>query len=192
MKLSIHEIHLKDESMKFFTLTKAAEMSLHEIVFLSDVSDNDLVFSVEDAPPFSLGEVLSISERSDEYFLDIRSNDGIYEVAAFGRHKFAIYEPDTIAAKNLSVGDRVLLRGKNALPKPLADDAIPMSCVSEVLEIVEAQNSVLEVRFGLSKPITSKLSFGPIQLPFGSRMTEEIRMLLPTSAQVEISHESYA
>jgi hypothetical protein len=178
--------------LKFFTLAKAAEMSPHEMIFLSDVSGDDRIFSVEDVPPFSLGEVLSISERSDEFFLEVRSNDGIYEVVAFGRHKFAVYEPDTIAAKNLCVGDRVLLRGKHSLPNPFSANASPMSCVSEVLEIVESTNSVLEVRFGLSRPLSTKLFFGSVQLPFGSRPKEEIRMFLPTAAQVEISHESYA
>lgn len=177
--------------MRFFTLAKAAEMSQHEMVFLTDVSGDDRVFSIKDLPPFTLGEVLTISRKSDEFILEIRSNNGIYEVSAFGRHKFAIYEPDKIAAKNLSVGDRILLRGQHALPEDLSSSALSMSCVSEVREISQMKDSAVEIRLALQRSISTKLSFGSLHLPFGRRIVDEVRMVLPFAAQVEISHESY-
>lgn len=167
-------------------------MSPHEMIFLSDVTGDDRIFSIKDVPPFSLGEVLSISERSDEFFLEIRSNNGYYEVAAFGRHKFAIYEPEAIAAKNLCVGDSVLLRGRRSLPDSLSANELPMSCVSEVLEISQNHKSELEVLFRLSRPITPKLHFGPIELPFNGRPTTDVLMTLTPDARIEISHGGYA
>jgi hypothetical protein len=175
--------------MKFFELMQAADLSQHDIVFLSDVTGDDRVFSVESVEPFALGEILSITERSQELFFKIRANSGVYEVSAFGWHKFAVYEPEKIPAKHLSVGDQVLLRGKHCLPSQFLATAAPMSCISEVLEIVENNDSVFDVKFRISRPISTRIFIGGMQLPFGRRPTQEIRMFLPVGAPMEMSHE---
>lgn len=177
--------------MKFFTLAKASEMSHNEIVFLSDVSGDDRVFSVADLPPFSLGEVLGIRKRTGGLHLEIKDDTGVYEVSASPWHKFAVYAPDTIAAKNLSVGDKVLLRGENAL-SDFADNESRPSCVSQVLEISQNRKLGLEVLINLSRPITPKLHLGPVELPFYGRPTTEVLMTFSPDAKIEISHGGYA
>lgn len=177
--------------MKFFTLAKASEMSHNEIVFLSDVSGDDRIFSVPNLPPFSLGEVLGIRKRTGGLHLEIKDDTGVYEVSASPWHKFAVYTPDTIAAKNLSVGDKVLLRGDKAIPDFKDSDLRP-SCVSEVMEVSQNRNSELEVLIKLSRPITPKLYFGPIELPFHGRPTTDVLMTFEPDSKIEISHGGYA
>lgn len=177
--------------MKFFTLAKASEMSHNEIVFLSDVSGDDRIFSVEGLPPFSLGEVLEIRKKTGGLRLEIKDEAGIYEVAASPWHKFAIYMPDTIAAKNLTVGDKVLLRGENAHPDFINRDS-RASCVSEVLKISQNRKSELDILVKLSCSITPKLYFGPVELPFHGRPTAEVLMTFSPDAKIEISHGGYA
>lgn len=166
-------------------------MSPHEMVFLSDVSGDDRIFSVEGLPSFSLGEILSVRKQSGEFRLSIKADDGSYEVAAFPWHKFAVYTPDEIAVRNLSVGDRVLLRGENALPDPL-EDASRMSCVSEVLEISKNRKSELEVVFKLSRPVVAKQKIGRFELPFSTALQTAIRMRFSPESKIEISHDGYA
>lgn len=178
--------------MRFFNLAKAADISPNEIIFMSDVSGDDRIFSVSDLPAFALGEILSVRPEDDEFRLEIKADDGIYEVAALPRHKFAIYRPDEIAAKNLSIGDRVLLRGDNALPVLDEDAATKMSCVSEVLKISKNRKSELEVTFKLSSPLPIKLYFGPVELPFWSRPLSVIRTVFSPDDRVEISYGGYA
>lgn len=177
--------------MKFFTLAKASEMPHNEIVFLSDVSGDDRIFSIPDLPLFSLGEVLGIRKTTDGLHLEIKDATGVYEVAASPWHKFAIYTPDSIAAKNLTVGDKVLLRGENAIPNFVGSDFRP-SCVSEVLEISQNRESEFEVLFRLSRPITAKLYLGPVELPFRSRPTTDVLRTFSPDSMVEISHGGYA
>lgn len=177
--------------MKFFTLAKAADLSFNEIVFLSDVTGDNRIFSVAGLPLFSLGEVLGIRSRTDGFHLEIKDDTGIYEVAAAPWHKFAIYAPDSIAAKNLSVGDKVLLRGESAIPDFMGSDSRP-SCVSEVLEISQNRDSDVEVLFRLSRSITPKLYFGPVELPFRGRPTTDVLMTLKPDTRIEISHGGYA
>jgi hypothetical protein len=177
--------------MKFFTLTKASDISHNEIVFLSDVSGDDRIFSVEGLPHFSLGEILSVRKQSGEFRLSIKADDGSYEVAAFPWHKFAVYTPDKISIRNLSVGDKVLLRGENALPDPL-EDASRMSCVSEVLEISKNRKSELEVVFKLSRPVVTKQRIGRFELPFSTAQRTAIRMRFSPDSKIEISHDGYA
>lgn len=177
--------------MKFFTLAKASEMPHNEIVFLSDVSGDDRIFSVEGLPPFSLGEVLSVRKQSGEFRLTVKADDGVYEVGAFPWHKFAVYCPDEIPARNLSVGDKVLLRGDNALPEPI-ESASRISCVSEVLEISKKRKSALEVVFGLSRPMVTKRRIGRIELPFSTARQSTVRMRFSSDSKIEISHGGYA
>lgn len=179
--------------MKFFRLAKASEISHNEMIFLSDVSGDDRIFSVAGLPRFALGEILSLRQLDDEEFrMEIKADSGFYEVTARPWHKFAIYGPDTIAAKNMSIGDLILLRGNNALPA-LAEHPIPtMSCVSKVLEISKNRKSELEVVFGLSRPVVTKLQLGRLRLPMNSRPKSKIRMILSPDSKMEISYGGYA
>lgn len=177
--------------MKFFTLAKASEMSPNEIVFLSDVSGDDRIFSVADVPAFSLGEVLSIRSQARDLHLEIKDATGVYEVAALPWHKFAIYTPDTIAAKNLSVGDKILLRGNHTLPDLNDSDSRP-SCISEVKEVSQNSKSEIEVLLRLSTPIERKFRFGNLELPIQRRPLTDVLMTFPIDAKIEISHGGYA
>lgn len=179
--------------MKFFKLAKASEITHNEMIFLSDVSGDNRIFSVAGLPRFALGEILSVRrEDNDEIRMEIKADSGFYEISARPWHKFSIYAPDTIAAKNMSVGDRVLLRGNNALPEPAEDADAKISCVSEVLEISKNRKSELEVVFGLSRPLVTKLHFGRLRLPLSGRPKTEIRMRLSPNSVMEISHGGYA
>jgi hypothetical protein len=64
--------------------------------------------------------------------------------------------------------------------------------VSEVLEISQNRKSELEVLIKLSRPITSKLHFGPFELPFHGRPTTDVLMTFSPDAKIEISHGGYA
>lgn len=177
--------------MKFFSLTKTSDISQNEIIFLSDVSGDDRIFSVKNLPPFSLGEILSKRKKRDGYRLEIKADNGIYEVAAFPWHKFAVYKPDEIAARNLSIGDRVLLRGENALPDSIIGPS-PISCISEVLEISKNRKSVLKIVFGLSRPLDTSLQLGRVTVPFLVITKTTIQMKLAPDSRIEISHGGYA
>lgn len=178
--------------MKFFSLTKASDISQNEIIFLSDVSGDDRIFSVKNLPPFSLGEILAKRKKRDGYRFEIKADSGFYEVSASSWHKFAVYSPDEITARNLSIGDKVLLRGKNSLPTTSIDRPDRISCVSEVLKIAGNRNSTLKVVFGLSQPISMKLRIGRLQVPFLTLTKTAVRMNLSPDTKIEISHEGYA
>lgn len=164
--------------MRFFDFVKATDIRQNELIFLSDVSKNDSVFSVDTAQEFDLGEVVSFKTFSDEIQFTITSPSGVYTVSAAYWHKFATYSPDKVPAESLLLGDKVLLRGEHS---PLHTSR-RKSC--KILVSTETcESKVLKI---------SKNRKGQLKISFLIAGVSKINLCLEPKSKMEIARHGYA